>query len=256
MKKTRSVFIPGCSLSSYQPELVKRTLEYLQEKLPGTGAILECCGKPTKALGEIDSFHQRYGRLQKEIDRMGAEEIIVCCQSCFLTVSEASKNQRVRSLWEVLPEIGLPREIRGKGEGSEIVFTVHDSCSTRDVDSIHDGIRWILDQLGYRWVDPPHSRRDTRCCGFGGMVVPANPELALRVMEKRVEEFETEYVVAYCAACRESMAKAGRSAVHILDLVFGPRYEVYSLFPGLPSGSVESWKNRYRAKKYMQRALS
>jgi hypothetical protein len=46
-KTIKRLFIPGCSLPSYNPETVCNILEYIQEKLPGTGTILKCCGKPT-----------------------------------------------------------------------------------------------------------------------------------------------------------------------------------------------------------------
>ena len=171
--KTKRVFIPGCSLPSYNPELVGKILAHLQERLPGTGAILKCCGKPTKALGQVEAFKERYAELQAEIDRLGAEEIIVACQSCYVTTKAYSPNQKVRSLWEVLPEIGLPEGAKGVGKGSDLTIAVHDSCPTRDVTPIHDGIRWIMKELGYAVEEPPHTREKTRCCGFGGMVVPA-----------------------------------------------------------------------------------
>ncbi|RKD29021.1 FAD-dependent oxidoreductase [Thermohalobacter berrensis] len=251
--KAKRVFIPGCSLPSYNPEAVGKVLEYLQKKMPGTGAILKCCGKPTKALGQVDKFKERYAQLQAEIDRLGAEEIIVACQSCYLTISEYSPNQRVRSLWEVLPEIGLPEEVRGIGKDSDIVFAVHDSCSTRDRKEIHDGIRWIINELGYKYEEPPHTKENTRCCGFGGMVVPANPELALRVMKRRTAEVKSDYMVAYCAACRESMVKGGKKALHILDLIFGGPWNSKSEFPGVPSSPVKSWVNRYKSKRAIKK---
>ena len=246
---TKRVFIPGCSLPSYNPQLVEQILHHLQDKLPGTGAILKCCGKPTKALGQKEQFIQRYSELQAEIDRLGAEEIIVACQSCYLTIKEYSPNQKVRSLWEVLPEIGLPDGAAGIGKGSDITIAVHDSCPTRDVPEIHDGIRWVMNELGYTAEEPPHTKEHTRCCGFGGMVVPANPQLALKVMKRRTGEVDSDYMVTYCAACRESMVRGGKKAVHILDLIFSPVWTSKSEFPGIPANPLKSWINRYRSKK-------
>ncbi|MCE5281052.1 MAG: FAD-dependent oxidoreductase [Deltaproteobacteria bacterium] len=252
--KTKRVFIPGCSLPSYNPELVGKVLAHLQERLPGTGAILKCCGKPTKALGQVEAFKERYAELQAEIDRLGAEEIITACQSCYVTTKAYSPNQRVRSLWEVLPEIGLPEEARGIGKGSDLTIAVHDSCPTRDVAPIHDGIRWIMGELGYNVEEPPHTREKTRCCGFGGMVVPANPDLALRVMKRRTGEVGSDFMVTYCAACRESMVRGGKRAVHILDLVFGDCWTSQSAFPGLPSSPIKGWANRHKAKRLIRKA--
>lgn len=255
MSKTKRVFVPGCSLPSYNPEAVQAILEHLQDKLPGTGAILKCCGKPTKALGQIDKFKERYHDFQDEIDKLGADEIIVACQSCFMTMTEYSPNQKVTSLWSLLPEIGLPTEAVGKAKDSDIVFAIHDSCPTRYETEIHDGIRWILNELGYKTEEPPHTRENTRCCGFGGMVVPANPKLAQRVMDRRTAEMESDYVVAYCAACRESMVKGNKKAAHILDLIFGEVKTTKSEFTDLPGSAVTSWVNRYKSKQGIKKAL-
>jgi len=255
MTDTKRVFIPGCSLPSYNPEAVMKTLEFLQEKLPGTGGILKCCGKPTKALGQMDKFKERYGEFQSEVDKLGADEIIVACQSCFLTMSANSPNQTVKSLWAMFPELGLPEAAKGIGKDSDITFAIHDSCPTRDRKDIHDGIRWIMTELGYKVEEPPHTRENTKCCGFGGMIVPANPDLAQRVMNKRTEEVESDYMVTYCAACRESMVKGGKKAVHILDLIFGGKWDSSREFPGVPSSPLKGWTNRHKSKSNMKKVL-
>lgn len=253
--KTKRVFIPGCSLPSYNSDLVGNILEYLQTIYPDIGCILKCCGKPTKALGQYDKFKERYGELQKEIDKLGADEIIVACQSCFLTMTEYSPNQKVTSLWELLPEIGLPEGCKGKGKDSDITFAIHDSCSTRNRATIHEGVRWIIDELGYKTEEPPHTKENAKCCGFGGMIVPANPDLAGRVMNARTAEVESDYMVTYCAACRESMVKGGKQAVHLLDLVFNGPWDSSSEFPEVPGSPLTSWGNRYKSKKTMKKKM-
>ncbi|MCY6355774.1 (Fe-S)-binding protein [Clostridium sp. ZS2-4] len=254
-KHTKRVFMPGCSLSAYNPYAVGKMLEFLQEKLQGTGAILKCCGKPTKLLGQVDKFRERYGALQEEIDRVGGEEIITACLSCYLTMSQYSPNHKVKSLWELLPEIGLPEKAKGIGKSSDIVFAIHDACPTRNNPEIHNGIRWILKELGYKTEEPLHTRENTRCCGFGGMVVPANPEITSRVISRRVSEFESDYVVTYCAACREAMAKGGKKAVHILDLIFGETVTSEFKFPQISSSPITSWVNRYKSKTIIDKVL-
>jgi len=249
---TKRVFIPGCSLPSYNPEAVGKVLAYLQEKLPGTGAILKCCGKPTKALGQMELFKTRYKTLADEIDRLGADEVIVACQSCYATIYQYSPDKKVRSLWEVFMEIGIPEEARGIGKDSGITFAVHDSCVTRDVSQIHEGVRYILRELGYGIEELPHSRENTRCCGFGGMVVPANPELAQRVMERRASEAQSDYIVTYCAACRTSMIKGGKKGLHILDLIFGGQWKDREV-PGV-DGPLASWVKRWKCKQEIKKA--
>ncbi len=248
-------FMPGCSLPSYSPTAVIKTTEYLNETFDKFSAVQKCCGKPTKAVGQYDLFKERFKGLQDDMDDVGIENMIVACQSCKLTFDAASPTPTY-SLWEILPVIGLPEELRGKAKDSEILFTIHDSCSTRHLSKLQDGIRWILDELGYKYVESKYSREKTRCCGFGGMVVPANPEVAAKVMKKRVETLDVDNVVVYCAACRSSLLKGGAQAWHILDLIWGPVVNAGDLSPtDVLASPVSSWMNRYKSKKGIMKVV-
>ncbi|MGL5001232.1 MAG: FAD-dependent oxidoreductase, partial [Cetobacterium sp.] len=224
-KKTKYVFFPGCSLPSYNSKAVGNILDHLQSKLNGeVGSLLKCCGKPPKALGQDELFKERFKSVQKELDKVEAETVIVACQSCYGIFKMYAK-QNVISLWELLPKIGVPASQIGIGKNSDVKFNIHDSCSIRKESNIHDGIRWIMNELGYEVEELENSRDKTRCCGFGGMIVPAVPNVAKKVMERRATETTTGHMVTYCAACRESMEKGNTDALHIADLIFGEKYE-------------------------------
>lgn len=243
------VFMPGCSLPSYSPEGVAQIAKHLKSVYPEMGAVQKCCGKPTAALGQTELFKERYGMLQADFDKLNADDVIVACQSCFGMIKKAGAKQQPRSLWTLLPEIGLPPELIGKAKDSDVVFTIHDSCSTRHERELQDGIRWILHELGYKISEPEHTKESTRCCGFGGMVVPANPDVASRVVKRRIAEFETDHIVVYCAACRASMMGADAKAWHILDLMFGPVVMRGDEPPtNVLASPIKSWFNRYKSK--------
>lgn len=244
----RKAFLGGCALASYSPKLVLKIAEYLKSVYPDLSVVQKCCGKPTKAIGQDDKFHERFDGLAKDLEDCGATELIVACQSCYKTM-KLNENIKVTSLWALLPEIGLPAELAGKGKGSDIVFSIHDSCSIRPYSEIFDGVRWIMDELGYKTIEPEKTRETTRCCGFGGMVVPANPDTAKRVMARRVTDFPTREVVTYCAACRQSMLMGGAAAWHILDLVFGDVVQKGDAPPADSLGkTLTAWSNRYKTK--------
>jgi len=252
---SRKVFMPGCALPSYNPQNVELMLKYLQSKFPDLSAVQKCCGKPTKAVGQADLFQERFASLVEDIKYCEADEVIVACQSCLNTVSEC-KDFKTISLWELLPQIGLPKELVGKAKDSDVVFSVHDSCSVRTRTGIHEGIRWIIKELGYKQVDPERAKETTRCCGFGGMVVPANPDLAKRVMERRVGDFPTDKIVAYCAACRQSMLQGGGDAWHILDLIFGDVVYSNSKPPENTLASpLKAWGNRRKSRQAIKRII-
>ncbi len=243
----KRVFMPGCSLCSYDPELVFKTFNYLNEKLPGTAMLIGCCGKPTLALGEEKMFKKRYSKLQEVIDSAGVVEIITACQSCFLTVSKNSPKQQVKSLWNVFEEIGIPKEAENIGENSNLIFSIHDSCPTRYRSDIHDSVRGIMKKLSYEVKELAHCRENTKCCGTGGMVLPANPKLSLKIMKTTAEEVKSDLVVTYCASCRESMMKGGKKALHILDLIFGNTFTNTNSIP-YEKSAISSWSNRLKIK--------
>ena len=252
---SRKCFMPGCALPSYNPEAVAATLRHLKTAFPDLSAVQKCCGKPTKAVGQADLFAERFADLVQDIKDCDADEVIVACQSCMKTVAEC-KDFKVTSLWELFPQIGLPPELVGKAKKSDVVFSVHDSCSVRDHPELHDGIRWILTELGYQFAEPEKTRGTTRCCGFGGMVVPANPDVAMRVMKRRVGDFPTDAIVTYCAACRQSMLQGGGRAWHILDLVWGDVVIKNTPPPkNVLASPLKAWGNRYKSKSLIKSAF-
>jgi Fe-S oxidoreductase len=249
-EETKRVFMPGCSLSSYKPELISKTYELLKNRLPGTGLVLKCCGKPTLDLGQKDKFEERYLELEKAIESTGAEEVITACQNCYKTLQKFSPGLKVKSLWNVLSEIGLDEEFKGKGKESDLVFSIHDACPTRYDSVLQDGVRAVVAELGYEVKETKRNRDKTRCCGFGGMVFPANPELGTEVMETASKEASEDFCITYCASCREAMARGGKKSVHILDLIFNDTYNSNSDFSPPPKSSIENWIKRYKSKAY------
>lgn len=253
---SRKGFMPGCSLPSYSPINVEKTVKYLKGFYGDLSGIQKCCGKPTKALGQAEKFEERFGSLVKDIKDCEVDEMIVACQSCMNTLKD-SPEFKTTSLWELMPQLGLPEEVRGKAKDSKVVFSVHDSCSIRGMSEIHDGIRWILHELGYETIEPEKTKATTRCCGFGGMIVPVNQEIAKKVMDRRVSDFPTEHVVTYCAACRQSITLGGGKAWHILDLIWGDVVHLDSEPPkDTLSSPVKAWQNRYKSKKAIKKVIN
>jgi Fe-S oxidoreductase len=246
-------FMPGCSLASYNPEAVAKTIEYLNSIFPKFSVFQKCCGKPTKYLGQQELFKKRFQSLEDDINNLNINEMIVACQNCKVTLKE-EKSVITHSLWQILPLIGLPEEVKGKGKHSDMVFTIHDSCVTRKETELQDGVRWIMDELGYKYVESKYAREKTLCCGSGGMVLAANPDLGRRVIQRRVETLEQNNVVVYCAECGSSIIKGGAKAWHILDLLWGPVvYSKEDCPANVLASPVKAWRNRYRTKKKIEK---
>ena len=251
VNKTKYVFVPGCTVPAYSPQGVENVFRHLKDSLgeENVGALLQCCGKVTHFMGEEMMYAERNKIALDKLDEMGAEVIITVCPSCYKTFKETAKNQRVISYWDLMHDlIGVPEGSKGIGENSDVVFNIHDSCVTRDVVSHHESVRWVLDQLGYKWEDVERSGKNTRCCGVGGMVCSSNPELYERVYTRRANDFDHDSIITYCGSCRGTMEAAGKDSIHILDLIFGNTYTKDQARPRGYKSEQEMWANRLETK--------
>ena len=257
-QKTKYVFVPGCTVSAYSPKGVENVVKHLKECLghENVGALLQCCGKVTRFIGETEKFEERNKKAIDILDDMGAEVIITVCPSCYKVFKETAKNQKVIAYWDLMKNlIVIPEAARGIGTGSDVVFNIHDSCVTRDETSHHESVRWVLDELGYKWTEIERNGKNTRCCGVGGMVCSSNPELYERVYTRRANDFDQHNIVTYCGSCRGTMQAAGKDAVHILDLLFGQKYTKDQEKARGYQTEQEMWEKRLETKERLNHLL-
>lgn len=239
-------FMPGCALSSYSPEMVQKIYKHLQIILPGINIIQQCCGQPTKIVGDIKRFNSYYEKLQGDIDYMQADTIITACENCYMSLKEHSPNVKAKTLYEILDEFGIPNEKEGLFSSFESV-ALHDPCPTRNQKSLHESVRSLLKKLGVNFEEFKHNKAKTECCGSGGMLELTNPKLAIEQMQNRANQTKCENIVTYCQSCSESMVKGGKNGIHILDLIFGD--DIDKNFKQKQLGTVSKWYNRYKSKK-------
>ena len=249
-KKTKYLFVPGCTMPVYSPDLMEKTLEHLRETLDGeVGAMLQCCGKVTKMNAEIKKFEGRNKLAVDEINSTNADVIITICPSCYRTYSDTC-DKPVISYWDLMKDkIGLPKGQKGIGKDSDVVFNIHDSCVTRDVVSHHESIRWIVNELGYKYEEIEYNGTNTRCCGVGGMVCTSNPDLYKKIYERRAKEFNQNHVLSYCGSCRSTFETAGKDSVHILNLIHYGTYTSDSQEKRNYKNEDEMWANRLETKE-------
>ena len=220
-KQCEWAFFPGCSLSASSPELVIIIHKYLQQKLPGTGVILRCCGAPTHCLGDDAKFESFAHDLVAEVKKLGASGLIIACPDCYRTIKRSTPDLKIRSLYDVIVEQGLPS---GSHATSPKTFSLHDSCTARDETTFTDNVRTLIKDMGYQLKEMEYSREKTRCCGAGGMIPYVNPELFMKLAKQRASEAECD-VITYCAACRDTFASTGKPAIHVLETIFNPGWE-------------------------------
>lgn len=242
------VFIPGCSLTDYSPEIVMKTYKYLNDNLGNTGIILKCCAAPSKISGDKEGFKSYYSQLQKEIDKMRVKEVITACQTCYKTIKENSPGIEVKSIWESINDIGVSQDVMDRYKDLDVVFALHDPCPIRKENIIHESVRDVLNKMGIKIEEFNNCREKTLCCG--GKLSIQNKELSLKHMRKRAYEADSNYILTYCESCVKSMKTAGKYSIHVLDLIFDEN--ISSKFNQQDINYLKKWMNRYKCKSYIE----
>jgi Fe-S oxidoreductase len=218
-----AVFFPGCQLAASDPGHVKRAYRYLRERYSSrTGLLLYCCGAPADWAGQAGVFDDTLAGLRERLEGLGRPRVILACPTCETVFAAQLPEVETVSLWEVLRDAGLPDGAADSGKGRRVA--VHDACTARYQYGVQDAVREIVTACGCEIDEFELSRERTECCGFGGLMLYANPELAGVVANRRVTAADAD-VLAYCAMCRDRFAAGGKRSVHLLDLVFGEAYE-------------------------------
>ncbi len=215
---SRYLFFPGCQLSASAPDHVLKTYEFLREKLPGgVGILLNCCGASAEWAGRQDLFAQTLNGVEMEWRRLGTPTVITACSNCYRIFSEHWLEMKIETLWAIMDKVGLPENV-GKKNGGKLC--VHDPCMSREDFHTQNSVRSLLDKLGIQLEETSSTRKETTCCGYGGLMSFANPEIAKKIVHRRSNESALDYV-AYCAMCRDNFAAQGKRTFHLLDLIWG-----------------------------------
>jgi len=242
-------FMPGCALSSYSPTLVEKIYQHLQTVLPGINMLQQCCGQPTRIVGDLKRFENLYGRLEDDIEYMNVDTVVTACENCYMSLKEFSPNTNVVSLYEILVRYGIPKEKIGAFKDFGKV-ALHDPCPTRHEKSLHTSTRKLLNTIGLEFEEFKKNKEKTECCGSGGMLELTNPKLAIQQMNSRVNQTNCDTIVSYCQSCSESMIKGGKNGVHILDYIF--QDDIQKDFTQRKNSIIKKWFNRYRSKKMIE----
>jgi len=209
-------FFPGCQLAGSSPHHVVRVLETLRGHVTGgVGVLLTCCGAPSHWAARTDLRDAAVQEIRHAWEELGRPRMILGCTTCRQVLDQTAPDIPTRSLWEELAEIGPP----GFQPSPTGPLALHDPCTARDQSEVRDAVRDLLQAIGQPVVTPELSGGLTECCGFGGLMDAANPELADKVARTRAQR-QPEHLLAYCAMCRDSLSRSGKPVYHVLDLLF------------------------------------
>uniref|UniRef100_B8DK01 4Fe-4S ferredoxin-type domain-containing protein n=3 Tax=Nitratidesulfovibrio TaxID=2802295 RepID=B8DK01_NITV9 len=219
------LFLPGCQLAASAPDRVAQAWGMVADRLPGgTGIALRCCGAPALWAGRDDLAAAAAEELRDGWNAMGRPTLVVGCPSCATTLRTLLPDLPQTMLWSVLAEHG----VGGQTTPAPEALTLHDPCAARGDEPLRTTVRGLLAARGVSVHEPDLTGPHTECCGYGGLMAEADPDLARTVIQRRADASDLPFVT-YCAMCRDRLAEAGSPASHLLDL----------LLPPLPGGNPD-----------------
>lgn len=212
------VFFPGCRLAGSLPEQTLAAQRLLTRRF-GAGSLLACCGASAWWAGEKPLWEENSARLRSAWEQLGRPKLIIACASCGEMLARLVPELETVPLYEMLAgEKDLPVS---QLFPSAAVF---DPCSSRG-EGMRGSVRALLRRSGAELEELPEPGR---CCGWGGHMRTANPELYDKIAESRAEGSEKPYYV-YCANCREVFLEKGKDCRHVLEALFGECGEVFDI---------------------------
>lgn len=244
-KNTETIFFPGCSLLSNNPEMVMSAYSYLREVFSNCGYSNKCCGKPTEFLGKHEKFMSLMESLKSDFNKHGVKTIITGCQNCYTCFKRNAPEFKIISLYEVLGDSGVPDYAKNRFAETKLNAIIHDPCPTRTEDKIHEAVREILNQLGISYDEMSYNKHRTLCCGMGGMVSLTSKKIFEKHRDRRRQEAGSKTIITYCMECAETLQSENLDSIHLLELIFTDVDDIKTE----KSSLAKSWFNRYRARK-------
>lgn len=226
------LFFPGCQLAASRGEQVEVLFDWLRQALAGTGEfapglrrgplglLLRCCGIPARWAGREADFAAQAAALREHWQACGRPRPVAGCSSCLSVLREVLPEARPLSLWELLDALPWPGEAGriADADRAEVTLSVQDPCTARHDAAWQAAVRSLARKAGHVVDEPAFSGAQTACCGYGGLVWCAQPELAGAMSARRGEEL-AHTALTSCIMCRDRLAASGKPGLHLFDLL-------------------------------------
>lgn len=217
MQKMEKIFLPSCKVKAKYRDASKKLQKYLEtkESVSTVGCCKVFCNKLTKE-----------------------DTAVVICNNCAAIMEESSSAQKIEFVWEIIvndPEFQFP-DYHGER------MTIQDCWRAYDKRSVQDAIRSILHKMNIDVIELEDNYEQTKFCGAdllepctdiekkfapkryvengADMYHPIPKEEEDIWLRNYCEQIETEKVVCYCMACLDGIQRGGKTAVHLLELIF------------------------------------
>ena len=232
-----TMFFAGCSPSLLKQNLVEnvvRIFKAMDEPLGYLGKEERCCSSPLLRIGEVGMFEEMAKANIENMRKAGAKRVVVTCAGCYKAWKEDYPEHFGELGFEVLHISQLLEEAIASGRlrlkavpENQRAITYHDPCHLGRAGGIYEAPRRVLRAVpGITLREMSRNRENSACCGSGGGVKTARPNLATAIGARRldmVKETNAQEVISCCPWCEQniedSIKSSGSGTWKVRDLV-------------------------------------
>ena len=168
-----------------------------------------CCGSVLLRTG-FEKGAQK--QIEKNSKIFKGEKILTSCSGCYKTLTEDYDDLDVIHISMLLDEL-----IAGNEEKKNLKVTYHDSCHLARHCGVYEEPRNVINSLA-NLVEMENIKDNGLCCGAGGGVKSAYPEIADQLSKARINQAldtEAEILVTACPFCKLNLKNKD---IEVLDL--------------------------------------
>ena len=208
------LYFRGCTAREKETGIEKATRKLLD--LAGVEYhILDdeaCCGSVLLRTG-FESEAKR--QMAKNTEVLKGEKIITSCAGCYKTLSQDYEGLDVIHISQLLDE--LIKDGKLNFDKTDLNVTYHDSCHLGRHMEVFDEPRDVIKSIA-NLVEMENIREESLCCGAGGGVKSAYPEIAGEMAKARlnqVKDTNCKTLVTPCPFCKLNLKN---DDVEVLDI--------------------------------------
>ncbi|MBR2665293.1 (Fe-S)-binding protein [Methanobrevibacter sp.] len=208
------LYFRGCTAREKETSIQKATEKLLD--IAGVDYhILEdekCCGSVLLRTG---FFNEAQRQIKKNTEVLKGEKIITSCAGCYKTLKDDYEGLDVIHISQLLDE--LIRDGKLNLEKGELDVTYHDSCHLARHMEVFDEPRNVIGALA-NLVEMENNRENSLCCGAGGGVKSAYPEIATQMAKTRIGQAMDTGCKTLVTACPFCKLNLSNDELEVLDL--------------------------------------
>ncbi|HUK99771.1 MAG TPA: LUD domain-containing protein [Nitrospirota bacterium] len=219
--KTKVAFFSGCAIEFVFPKIGEAVVSVLNKAgievlFPETQS---CCGIPHWGSGAFDMTALAAAHNIKPLLADDVQYVVTACATCTTALKKewphVLKDEKMDALIpaaerlaaktvmfsEFVNSLIKDKHLTPK-DGQELqTLTYHDSCHAKRHIGIYKEPREALTSIGYKMKEM--FENDT-CCGMGGSYTVKQPDLSMKMLERKLKNIEdtgVDYVSAECPGC-------------------------------------------------------